>query len=325
MPLTFVGDTDATRSLTCAARFSEDEGPEIGTAHVLAAMQLVVPRVKKLLDAFDITQPVLHTGYTKRAEPWAPDDQVPDEVTVSGADTALVLSAGLTKALTRCMELPGTEPRSPEALLTAILQDEDSRAAVVLRECGTDLDQLRQALSTGQAPQPADRVPAGLRTTRDTLLGRKVYRGRGLRGLLSSLLPIRLNWALAPVMWATLEADEIAKRRGGATRTDDILVAMLATYEVTLAYPHLSRSVPEQYDGVAALVAAGLDHRAAAEASAALDPAGDAVPPKRLIQRGESYPRNTQELLDRLLAHEDNRSARLLRAAGIRKTQASTS
>jgi hypothetical protein len=169
-----------------------------------------------------------------------------------------------------------------------------------------------------QTPERAERVEPDLRLMRDRLIGRERYRGRGLRNILMSfVVRVRINYARTPVLWASLEADEIAYGRGGATRTDDILVARLRAYAVAEAYPHLWRAVPEQYVGVGNLVEGGLDYRTATRTAAQTDLGEDALPPKSLLKQGEQWPKDTTSLLQLLRAYPGNRSAQILAERGI--------
>jgi hypothetical protein len=318
MATEFTGDDRFAPGFTLAHGIADDE---VGTEHLLVGLVMAKPAVKRLFDlGFDLTGPVLHSVIRNRpiqdGDGWdGPDGEQPaGEMVISPGGKPAPLTGAAKAALERC-----PAHASPETVLLTVLEDERCHAVTVLRDCGVVLDDVRQALRTGQAPQHEDRVAPDLRTTRDMLIGRQRYRGWGLRNrLLSFVVRVRFNYALTPVMWASLEADEIAKRRGGgAPRTDDVLIAQLATYEVAQAYPHLTRSVAGQYEGSRALAATGLDHRRLTAAAAAHDLGTDDVPPKALLKRGERWPRDTAELLRLLLAHPGNRSVRLLTALGV--------
>ena len=314
MPLEFAGDRQTTRAIDWA-RAVHETGAETGTDHLLAGLVFTESVARDVLDAFDITRTVVVAVLTGRAEGRdAADgvDRVDTEVTVESC----TLTGGANAALVRYLEQP--EPRGPETLLGAILRDDRSHAAILLRDCGVDVDEVRRAVRAGERPRVSDRVAPELRATRDLLVGRARYPGAGLRNLsLTLAVRLRPNYGTQPTIWATLEADRLARRRGGRTRTDDVLVAMLATYRVATAYPHLLRTVPELYEGVRALVAAGIDPEDAARAAESFELGRDAVPPKSLIRYGEHFPKDTAALLRLLAAHDDNRSARLLRALGV--------
>jgi hypothetical protein len=201
------------------------------------------------------------------------------------------------------------------ALLAALLEDPGSEAAAVIRDCGIDLAEIRQATRDGFAPQRPDRVAPELRPARDALIGRTRYRGRGLRDrLLFSVLARRTNHAERPVLWARLEADERAREQNRPTRTDDLLLAMLVTHEVAAAYPHLARAAQHNYGGGAALLAEGIDHRRVRATT--LDSRPDEVPSANILRPGPDWTEDTSLLLGRLVAHSGNRSARLLATLG---------
>lgn len=264
----------------------------VGTEHLLGGT-LCDPRVRRVLDAYDLTTVALHAVLRHRAG----RRDTPD---------------GAQEAIDRCVA-ERTDPE-PADLLSAILADPDSHAVAVLRDCDVDADAVRRALRTGQVPVRQDRLPADLRPVRDRMIGRDRYRGSGLRDyVLSAIVRVRINWAESPVLWAQLEADVIAKARGGRKQTDDVLLAMLTTYEVASAYPHLVGDAGPRYDGVRGLVAAGLDrHRVAA-----WDGAGrDQVPMKARL-KGADAPPDTAALLRVLVGHPGNRAARLLDSEGI--------
>ncbi|MCA2214086.1 Clp protease N-terminal domain-containing protein [Jidongwangia harbinensis] len=321
MPVEFAGDTETANAVHYARCMGREE---IGTDLLLAGLVMAAPRVARLLDAFDITGPVLravirdHHHHGRWAVPDGPAH--PDtDVTVAGLTGPTPFTGGAAAALIRCRELPGANPRRPEDLLAALLQDHDCRAAAVLRDCGADVDEVARAARTRERPHREERVAPALRVTRDMLIGRQRYRGRGLRDrLLSFAVRVQINYAVTPVMWVSLEVDEIAKRRGGRPRTDDILLAMLATYEVGLAYPHLSAGAADKYHGSRLLAATGFDHQRLAAAVDVYDLGTDGVSPKAILRRGdEQWPQDTAELLSRLLAHDNTRAARLLDKLGV--------
>jgi hypothetical protein len=309
MAVTFTGD-DRFPALLASARAAA--GGEIGTVHLLAGMLTTVPMVGDLFDTFDITPTVLRAVLATTP---APDGPAPDVAAAFRGHEHLALTATVRAALTRCAAYhPG--PRTPEQLLATILGDERAGAVTLLRACGAeaDVEGLRQALRTGLIPGYADRLPPSLRPVRDKLIGREAYRGRGVFGFLrSAVIRSHTNHAAAPVTWASLEAGEVTRRRGGPTRTDDVLLAMLTTHEVAAAYPHLAAGAWPHYSGTRSLLAAGFDHAHLAEV-AALDPGDDAVPLKNLLK---ADPQGTAELLRSLTAHPGTRAARVLHAAGL--------
>jgi hypothetical protein len=318
MPLTYIGDDDFPMVFSFARLASNDE---VGTEHLLHGLVRAVPKVAHLLDAFDVTPLVVQSVLKDRAGRWGgpeggPRDQNRDSVVIAEGGTPAPFSAAARAALVRAQEREC--PPGSAHLLAAILDDPESRAITMLRDCAVDVEQVRMALQTGQTPERAERVEPELRLMRDRLIGRERYRGRGLHNILMSfIVRVRINYARTPVLWASLEADEIARGRGGATRTDDILVAMLRAYAVAKAYPHLWRAVPEQYVGVRNLVEGGLDYRSAAKTAAESDLGEDAVPPRSLLKRGEQWPKDTTSLLRLLRGCSGNRSAQVLEKQGI--------
>ncbi|MFC4072450.1 Clp protease N-terminal domain-containing protein [Actinoplanes subglobosus] len=263
-------------------------GERIGTEHLLAGTLRAGAGVRSVLDAYDITPTVLHAVLRYRAERGAAPDDGP----------AAVDRARLTHG----------EP-SAEQLLAVLLDDPRSQAGELLRECGADVGAVREALRSGRAPVRVERVPADLRAVRDRMIGRARYRGRGLRDyLLTAVVRVRINYAETPVLWASLEADLIAKARGGPKRTDDVLRAMLMTYEVACAYPHLIGPANERYEGVRALVEVGVDWRHVAR----WEGDDDQVPVKELLKPGSDWPEDTSALLGVLVSHPGNRAGRLL-------------
>ncbi|GIJ49540.1 hypothetical protein Val02_64260 [Virgisporangium aliadipatigenens] len=298
-------------------------GP-IGTGHLLYAVSRD-REVGPLLDAFEITpivvRTVLRTPGRAAAEPDAgtvhdgesaiAEGPFDGNVQVRGTsdDRTLPVSAAAATALRAATD------DSRMTLLAAMLDDPGSEANAVLRDCGADPAQVREALRTGTAPQRPDRLAPELRPARDALLGRVRYRGRGFKDrLLFSVLAREINHAARPVMWTRLEADERAKRQGRATRTDDVLLALLVTHEVAAAYPHLTYAAARHYDGGRSLLDKKIDHRRVLDAT--LDDRPDEVPPGKILQPGPDWTEDTAVLLERLAAHPANRSSRLLAALG---------
>ncbi|WP_433789255.1 Clp protease N-terminal domain-containing protein [Actinoplanes sp. CA-252034] len=264
-------------------------GQRIGTEHLLAGTLRAGAGVRRVLDAHDVTPTVLHAVLRAQAGRWAtPDDA----------------SAAVDRA-----RLAYGEP-SAEQLLLVLLEDPQSHAGELLRECGADVDAVREALMSGRAPARVERMPAELVAVRDRLIGRSRYRGRGVRNYLRSAMGRkRVNYAEVPVLWASLEADLIAKARGGPKRTDDVLRAMLMTYEVACAYPHLLGPAHERYEGVRALVEIGVDWRHVARWDSGDE---DRLPVKELLKPGADWPEDTSALLGVLVSHPGSRAGRLL-------------
>lgn len=298
-------------------------GP-IGTALLLwsiAGDKEVAP----LLDAFDISARVIlavaRTPGRVSAEPetgpmWDPDaeprrgpfDDCP-KVRDTVTDQVIPLSAAAAEALR------DSPDDSRVALLAALLANPVSDASAVIRDCGVAPGEIREAARTGRVPRLPDRVAPELRPARDALIGRVRYRGRGWRDrLLFSVLAREVNHADHPVMWIRLEADERARAERRETRTDDLLLALLVTHEVALAYPHLTTGTRSRFAGGDALIAQGIDHQRVR--GVRLDDRPDEVPAGTVLRPGPDWPEDTGVLLDRLAAHPGNRSARILAALG---------
>ncbi|MCM4076301.1 Clp protease N-terminal domain-containing protein [Paractinoplanes hotanensis] len=292
------------------------DGP-IGTGPLLFSLAYD-KGVKPLLDAFDISSTVILTVLRTPGRPSAEPDAgrviEPDagpvlgpsgeHAHVRGTDgRSLPVSAAAADALREAQD-------SPAALLAALVDDPAAEASAVIRDCGVNPDEVRQAALDGHRPQRADRVAPELRPARDALLGRTRYRGRGFQDrLLFSVLARKVNHAARPVLWTRLEADEQARRENRPTRTDDVLLAMLVTHEVAAAYPHLAYAAQPHYGGGETLLAQGITHT---RVRAATPTGPDEVPPSKILVPGPDWTEDTQVLLDRLTAHPGNRATRLL-------------
>ncbi|GAB7051290.1 hypothetical protein [Catenuloplanes indicus] len=281
--------------------------------------------VAPVLDGFDISArvvfAVLRTPGRVWREPdtgamWDPDAE-PRKGPFEGVPAVLdeTTDQVMSVSVAAADALRGDVADSRVLLLAEILANPDSEASAVIRDCGEDPAEVRAAALAGTAPVRPDRLVPELRPARNALLGRVRYRGRGLRDkLLLSVLAREINHADEPVFWARLEADERAREQGRATRTDDLLLALLATHEVVLAYPHMGALGRDRRTGGEALLAQGMDHRRVR--SVALDNRPDEVPVSEIIKTGPDFPKDTGVLLDRLAAHPGNRSARILSALG---------
>jgi hypothetical protein len=306
MAVTFTGDDRFPAVLATARAAARDE---LGTVHLLAGMAGAVPEVAALLDAYDITPAVIRAVLRDRV---IGDGPAPPVAAIVRGHATLPLTAGVRAALVRCAAYhAGT--RTSRQLLATILDDPGTGAVTLLRFCGADVEAVRRALRTGQPPVRAERLPAALRPVRDKLIGRQRYRGRSLRDFLMSVITrATVDYAAAPVLWASLEADDMAKRRGRPARTDDVLLAMVSTFQVAEAYPHLAGDADGLYDGTRALLA-GVEPDALAAAVAA-EPGDDEVPLKSLLRAGPGWPRDTAALLRAITVHPGTRAARALRS-----------
>ncbi|MFC4063345.1 Clp protease N-terminal domain-containing protein [Actinoplanes subglobosus] len=305
MAVTFTGDDRFPAVLGIARAAARDE---LGTVHLLAGMAGAAPDIAALLGVFDITPAVIRTVLRDRV---IGDGPAPPVAAIVRGHATLPLTAGVRAALVRCAAYhPGA--RSSRQLLDTILDDPGAGAVTLLRLCGADIAAVRRALRTGQAPARTERLPAPLWPVRDRLIGRQQYRGRGLRDLLRSVLTrADAGHGADPAVWASLEADETARRDGRATRTDDVLLAMVTTFEVAEAYPHLAGAT-DRYDGTRALLAQ-VDAGELAAAIAA-GTGEDAVPLRNLLRTGGQ--RDTAALLRAITAHPETRASRALRALG---------
>ncbi|MFD9323044.1 Clp protease N-terminal domain-containing protein [Streptomyces sp. NPDC060053] len=274
-------------------------------------------RVQEFLAPYDLTTQVVRRGVT------AMDDESGEaEVSLAGqTDRSLTLSTAGATALARCQEQPsatgqGAE-RTPADLLAALLGDPSYGAVRYLNECGVDVGTLRRAVRSGQPPAREDTVPPELHSTRDALLGRRRYKPRELGQFWTTLL-VRMtpfNAAIHPVLWARLEAGELAGQHGGKVRTDDVLLGMMRTYAVARAYPHLTKDAKGDYDGGRTLAEVGVEHEQVRAVMASTDLGRDSVPPRELLR--DTMSGGTSDLLARLLSEPDNRSVRLLTALGV--------
>ncbi|GLY29917.1 Clp protease N-terminal domain-containing protein [Kineosporia sp. NBRC 101731] len=296
----------------------------VGTNHLLAGLASR-ERIKEFLAPYDLT-----LWHVRRAA-WSDDDTQPEagrhempELEYLAGKPVYVSDAARA-ALERCREQASvntgageTTGATPVDLLLALLADRECRAVQVLTELAVDIDQLEAGLRRDEVPGRDDPMPPELRPTRDALAGHRRYVPRDLgKFWLSQLVKVLpQNFSGQAVLWVRLEAGDIAERRdGGKARTDDVLLALLTTYTVAQAYPQLLRNSTETFEGARALVAAGLDHDRVRTAMANSSLGDDMVPPRRLL--GQDWPRDTSELLERLISEPANRSVRLLRVLGV--------
>jgi hypothetical protein len=306
MAVTFTGDDRFPAVLTIARAAARNE---LGTVHLLAGMAGAAPEVAALLDAYDITPAVIRAVLRDRV---IGDGPAPPVAAMIRGHRTLPLTAGVRAALVRCAAYhAGT--RTSRQLLATILDDPGTGAVALLRFCGADVEAVRRALRTGQPPVHVERLPAALRPVRDKLIGRQRYRGRSLRDFVMSVVTrATVDYAAVPVLWASLEADDVAKRRGRPARTDDVLLAMVSTFRVAEAYPHLAGGAADRYDGTRALLAdVDPDELAAAVAAESGD---DEVPLKSLLKAGPAWPQDTAALLRAITAEPGTRAARVLRS-----------
>ncbi|MFE1877043.1 Clp protease N-terminal domain-containing protein [Streptomyces sp. NPDC059496] len=287
------------------------------STHILLACISKDARVQEFLAPYLLTSHVLRQGVGGM-------DEEPGKVEVALAEQegrSLTLSTAGAAALARCKEQPSMTgqrvERSPVDLLVAILDDPSCGAVSYLNGCGVDVVALQRAVRSGQVPDVEDALPPELRSTRDALVGRRRYKPRELGQFWTTLLVkvLPMNAAAHPVLWARLEAGELAGQHRGKVRTDDVLLGMLRTYAVAQAYPHLTRGAKGDYDGGRVLAETGVDHERVRVAMESADLGQDTVPPRELLK--DTMAGGTSDLLDRLLSEPGNRSVRLLVALGV--------
>jgi hypothetical protein len=294
-----------------------DKNFVVGTQHLLRGL-VRVPEIEERLDAYDVTRAVV--AQLVRDE--RPETGLRPRL-LRGSTDPVNFSNAAAAALERCQTQPSltqTTERTPADLFLAVLGDSQCRAVGILEEGGVDIEELRESLRQNRIPMRPDPLPVDLHRTRDALLGRVKYRPqtRGVLGWLQRFT-LRLaneNLAAQPVVWVRLEADELAREQGRRMASDDVLLALLTTHEVAVAYPHLARTVQHQYGGGQALLAAGVDHARVRGAMGSVSSIEDAVPLP--VAMGD-WPQNTQQILERLVCVEGNRSALLLKALGVTK------
>ncbi|MEU5403860.1 Clp protease N-terminal domain-containing protein [Streptomyces sp. NPDC005963] len=317
-----------------AARGARDDDGPIGTEQLLAALADEGSGAKTALADVRVTKTVvlsLLRDRAGRADAWTSTDDIDRSVDIEVAlgehggsgvqltgaarravDTAMALAAGQrAKKLTTVM------------LLRALLQDEQSRAAEALRICGTTPAAVI-ALLDGAEPDPDDGLDLLLWQTRDGLLGYRAYRSLGFfkRWLVASA---GVNWASTPITWVKMETEEHVKWLGrDEGRTEHLLLAVLATHEVALHYPHLAAEglggadlLDTRYAGGRRLHEAGVDYvsvRAAIDRDE-LDLGGDDPQSVAKYLDAASSDSGTGPLVDALL-RDGTRARRLVEALG---------
>lgn len=317
----FPGTDDFTRVWLFAMLTTDERHRDfvVGTQHLLRG--LIQDRgIGEQLQAYDVTPAVL--ALMVRGE--VPETGVQPRLLSPSSHELVNFSDAAAAALERCQAQPslgGGDERLPVDLLLALLTDSQNRATSILLECGVNLDELRESLREGRVPARTEALAPELHRTRDALLGRVRYRPQ-TRGVLGRLqrLALRLsteNFAAAPVLWTRLEADELAREQGRPRMaSDDVLLALLNTHQVALAYPHLVGPAKGKYGGGQALLAAGIDQARVRAVRASTDLGKDAVSPPRA---SADWGQDTRQILDDLVFVEGNRSTRLLKALGVSK------
>lgn len=273
---TVVGILGSARGAAGASR-----GEAIGTDHLLAGITASKGAA---------CQALADAGATRTAVAALLRDARERGVTREGADDADATVAStdilgddgsrhtrFTGAAARALTSAMQRARREEAkkfgavhLLRALLEEdpgdgtgERNRAVVLLAAAGVSPRTVLTLLD-GDTPHPENDLDPLLHPTRDVLLGRSHYRHKALwkRWLLKR---VGVNWASRPAWWVSMETHEQARRLGhDAAGTEHILLAVLATHEVVLRYPHMrdeSAPTPDtRYAGAERLARMGLDH-----------------------------------------------------------------
>jgi hypothetical protein len=183
----------------------------------------------------------------------------------------ILVTPAVQRAFQQARPAPATPAVEPRDVLLSLLTSEHTRAAEVLAALGTDPARARAQLTQETPPPPPPRpAEPALAFTQATMLGRATYqpRSRGQRTALWIMDTLRVSWAEVPRIWAALEAQAHADRRGHpAVGSDDFLLGILATHEVASAGPAvlLPPAADHLYAGGRALAAAGVSYRIAQE------------------------------------------------------------
>ncbi len=206
----------------------------------------------------------------------------------------------------------GRQPYNPVDLLLALLNDAGCRAAEMLRVCGAESAGLRAAIE-GRPGTIDDSVAPELQTMRDRAIGRTAYPSPGLRDPLTAFaVATHVNLIGQPMLWIRLEAQEQA-RAHGRVKSDDLLLAVAAAYEIARAYPYMSTPGDSRWGGAEALWRAGARYADLKRLHLYVDLGSEAPLSNRVVKGA----RDTGTLLRQLLDAGDRRAVRLLAAGGV--------
>ncbi|MDG4829148.1 Clp protease N-terminal domain-containing protein [Solwaraspora sp. WMMD1047] len=319
--------TETNLSQVLAAAYGAAGGDQVGTEHLLLALTGRAGRTADAaLDAAEVTRTVVVGVRQARGDGWRSADATePDPAgpPLGRAEWYVEPRKPMNyrPAARRAMQHATTTARAagrsepgPEDILLGLLDDEENRAVELLGACGVDLPALRWAVETGRPRVVPDRVEEHLRPTRDRLLGRRPFRAQGLYARLFQLLPVHVNYAAAPVLWARLEAKELARelgrRRAGS---EHLLLAFLAVHEVARHYPHLTGDSAARYAPDDPTIAGLHFHQIRAAVLAAGDELGADRRSVDDYTRGDGRPQESGPVLRALLT-DDSRAARLVAA-----------
>ncbi|MFD9717282.1 Clp protease N-terminal domain-containing protein [Streptomyces sp. NPDC059076] len=240
----------STAGVLGAARGARDDDGPIGTEQLLAALTDEGSTARRALADARVTKTVMLSLLRDRAgrpDAWTSTDGIARSVDIQvalgeHAAKGVQLTGAARRAVDTAMAA-AVQQRAKKLttvmLLRAVLQDEQSRAAEALRICGTTPAAVI-ALIDGAEPDPDDGLDLMLWKTRDGLLGHRAYRSLGFfkRWLVISA---GVNWASTPIAWVKMEAEVHVKWLGhDEQRTEHLLLAVLATHEVAVHYPHLA-------------------------------------------------------------------------------------
>ncbi|MEV1063260.1 Clp protease N-terminal domain-containing protein [Streptomyces sp. NPDC050263] len=245
----------------------------IGTEHLLAGITTARGPAREALVEEGATKTTLLAVLRDRMHrngAWTVGDDAEGSVASQDilgddGDRRTRFTGAAARALTAAMghaQREDTAKFGGEHLLRGLLE-EDNRAVELLGACGISPQAVRTRLDGGSGSREDGLNPL-LHATRDVLLGRGHYRRMSLwMRWLTRLSGV--NWASLPASWVKLETYEQARRLGnGVVGTEHVLLAILATHEVALQYPHLSgTSAPDQdtrYAGGGRLARLGIDY-----------------------------------------------------------------
>ncbi|MYY06487.1 MULTISPECIES: Clp protease N-terminal domain-containing protein [unclassified Streptomyces] len=262
---------------------TDTDGP-IGSQHLLAGIATARGAARKALAAEGLTKVALLSALRARPDhdtAWSTDDGAAQAVTerdVLGeeGEPHRLYTGAAARALTAAREEAGREGAGKFGaghLLRGLLR-EDNRAVEMLGACEVSpqavLARLDADTATAESAGTArdgldDGLDPLLHPTRDILLGHSTYRRRTPLWMRLLFKLSGVNWAARPAWWVRMETYEQAHRLGGtAVGTEHVLLAVLATHEVALRYPHLAReNAPDtgsRYAGGERLAGLGIDY-----------------------------------------------------------------
>ncbi|MEV5976699.1 Clp protease N-terminal domain-containing protein [Streptomyces sp. NPDC052114] len=273
MEATKTPDWNVVGILGAARGARSGAGGPLGSEHLLAGITTAKGAAREALAAEGATKVALLAVLRDRMDrddAWSTDDGAGATVTEKDVlgeegEERTRYTGAAARALNTAMEQARREDTGKfgaEHLLRGLLA-EDNRAVEVLGTCGISPQAVLARLDGGTGSQD-DSLDPLLHATRDVLLGPSHYRRAPfwMRWLLKLS---GVNWAARPAWWVRMETYEQARRLGSdAVGTEHVLLAVLATHEVALRYPHLAQeSAPglgSRYAGGERLARLGLDY-----------------------------------------------------------------